>query len=108
MSDSFETVTEDSIGIKRGRELRVRVQAFGDAETHYGIDLREYITESTASIKGGIVAGNGRVRSTYTGWTRSGFFLAPHQVESLIDALTSALMVALEHEADIEAKGVAA
>ena len=94
MSDTFQTVTTEGITLKRGTDLRVSVTGYGDRETHYGITVRQWVTESTASIRGGITVGggSGKARSTYTGPDgRHGLsILSPSQALALAEMLTRA------------------
>ena len=97
MSKTVENIDASggTLYLDDGTDLRVNVAAVSDAETHYGVNVRQWITRSNAE-RFGVVAGNGRTRSTYTGPDgRHGLsLLQPWQAYELAELIAKAAMEA--------------
>lgn len=113
MGASFETLETRTVGMGRGRDLRVSVVAVSDRETHYQISLREWITESSAE-RYGVTVGNGRkasgkTRSTYTGPDKfhGTHNLSPREAFEVAEALAALALEAMSLEERDESEGAA-
>ena len=98
MSDTFTEHDVQTLPLTRGSELRVTVVGYepkGETRDHYAVSVRQWITVSNAELYG-VVAGNGRTRSTYTGPDgRHGLSnLTPSQCLEVAENLTRAAIKA--------------